>query len=99
MINLLQETIEAIAESGHTTRDVSFVMTRRQLGTWDEFTSLANFEYDNGYGIAEVDDSLYIVFTDNTWLERVEYDGSERWDYKCTPVKPKNALPLTKVEK
>ena len=32
-----------------------------------------------------------IVFKDNTWIERHEYDGAEWWEYKETPKEP-NAL-------
>ena len=43
-----------------------------------------NFNYDNGFGTQE----LYgiILFDDNSWLERYEYDGSEEWKY----IKPLN---------
>ena len=41
-------------------------------------------DYDSGYGSQE----LYgiILFSDNTWLERYEYDGSEHWKYKSPPT-------------
>ncbi|QNI21485.1 hypothetical protein [Salmonella phage 3sent1] len=29
-----------------------------------------------------------VWFTDGTWLERGEYDGSEWWEYKATPAIP-----------
>lgn len=45
-----------------------------------------DFTYDNGYGGQEL--FGYIVFTDGTWLERAEYDGSEWWTYKQIPPRP-----------
>lgn len=40
-------------------------------------------EYDSGYG----SQNLFglVLFKDNTWLERFEYDGSEAWDSR-TPI-------------
>jgi hypothetical protein len=31
---------------------------------------------------------LRVVFTDGSYFERYEYDGSEWWEFKATPVKP-----------
>ena len=45
-----------------------------------------DFEYDDGYG----DQELYgiVWFNDGSWLERGEYDGSEWWAYRTTPLIP-----------
>ena len=43
-----------------------------------------DFEYDNGYGYQEIDG--IVLFSDNSWLERWEYDGSEGWEYKKAPT-------------
>lgn len=40
-------------------------------------------DYDDGYGSQVW--SGWITFTDGTWIERHEYDGSEWWEYKETP--------------
>jgi hypothetical protein len=42
--------------------------------------------YDDGYGRQY----LYgiVMFTDNTWLERREYNGSEWWEHITTPTRP-----------
>jgi hypothetical protein len=45
--------------------------------------SKLDFEYDDSYGTQEVHG--FISFTDDTWLEREEYDGSEWWDFKECP--------------
>lgn len=42
-----------------------------------------DFEYNAGYGSQEIEG--FISFTDDTWLEREEYDGSEWWDFKQCP--------------
>lgn len=55
--------------------------------TWEWFKSKANFEYDNGYGGAEIPLSLVVVGED-FWLERHEYDGAEWWEYKRMPTEP-----------
>ena len=50
---------------------------------YDTFMNSLDFNYDNGFGGQEV--YGVVVFTDGTWLERHEYDGSEWWEYKKTP--------------
>lgn len=87
MINLLDETILRLSEHSKSPEDVLWVGNLDSHMTWAEFSKRANFNYDNGYGCAEVDDYMKIV-GDNWWMERVEYDGSEWWDFKSYPVKP-----------
>ena len=50
---------------------------------WGEFLLGINKSYDSGFGGQE----LYgvIWYTDGTWSERGEYDGSEWWAYKKAP--------------
>lgn len=40
-------------------------------------------DYDSGYGSQEWEG--WVSFTDNTWIERSEYDGSEWWSHKSCP--------------
>ncbi len=47
---------------------------------WEEFPFN---EYDDSFGLAAV--SGWISFTDGTWLEREEYDGSEWWEERIFP--------------
>ena len=49
-------------------------------GKLEEVLPLLDFEYDDGFGMQEL--FGYIWYTDGTWSERVEYDGSEWWKYK-----------------
>jgi hypothetical protein len=90
MINLLQETLEALEKAGKAETDVAWVRFGSSTAfhcSWSDFAAAANFDYDNGYGGAEIDLSLKIV-GDNWWLERGEYDGSEWWEFKTLPTKP-----------
>lgn len=44
-----------------------------------------NFEYNNGYGSQELEGTVW--YTDGTWSERAEYDGSEGWEHReCPPL-------------
>ena len=38
-----------------------------------------------------------LVVGDNWWLERHEYDGSEWWEFKTIPNKPKGELRLCDI--
>lgn len=89
-MNLLQETLNDLKENGKNSADVRWV-GRASINAkcgWDEFVKQANFEYENGYGSAEIPGDL-IVAGDDWWLERAEYDGSEWWKFKTFPVGPK----------
>lgn len=48
------------------------------------YNSLRNINYDNGYGSQYI--FGFVVFTDGTWIERKEYDGSEWWGSKRCPI-------------
>ena len=50
------------------------------------FAECSKYHYDSGFGGQEL--FGYVVFIDGTWLEREEYDGSERWVHKETPKYP-----------
>lgn len=76
MQTLLDETIKRLRQAGKTENDVCFVVTNDQCGTWADFTKIAAFDYDRGFGGNEVELSLKIV-GDDWWLELGEYDGSE----------------------
>lgn len=81
--NLREETIKMVGD-----RDVLFVTDGEFHSSYDQFLARAGLmDYDAGYGGAEVNTNLKIVFADG-WLERGEYDGSEWWAYKEMPTKP-----------
>lgn len=57
-------------------------------GTLDSVLPQLDFEYDEGFGGQEL--FGYIWYTDGTWSERAEYDGSEWWAHKRLPPKDIN---------
>jgi hypothetical protein len=81
-MNLLNETLETIDNYHKDVKDIVYIGNGQGSScTLDEFKLMANREYDNSWGSVEVLMGLKIVFNDNTWLERGEYDGSEWWNY------------------
>lgn len=88
MVNLLKETEKCIELQSKTSDDISWIGSRdgEYACTWTQFKELADFEYDCGFGAQEVASDLVIVFTDNSWLSRYEYDGSEGWCFNGVPV-------------
>lgn len=51
-----------------------------------KFLDTLNFSYDSGYGGQELYGTIW--YEDGSWSERGEYDSSEWWEYKKTPVIP-----------
>jgi hypothetical protein len=54
------------------------------------FLSELNFSYDNGYGGQELFGIIW--YTDGTWSERGEYDGSEWWEHHVCPKIPQELV-------
>ena len=52
-------------------------------GSLDEVLPHMDFEYDNGYGGQKIKGNIW--YSDGTWSERGEYDGSEWWEHKVCP--------------
>ena len=99
MINLLQETTQAIENSGHKVQDIAFIgsVVSGYSCTWDDFLLLADIEYNNGFGAQEVAHDLTIIFRDGSTMWRNAYDGSEWWEYG-EPVKiPNEQKKITKL--
>lgn len=90
-MNLLNETIEIIEKNGKLPSQVLWVGTDVRYFSWEEFKSISDFEYDEGFGGNEIKDTLKVVGSD-WWLERHEYDGSEWWEFKSLPEKPLNSV-------
>ena len=75
-------------------REVKYVCVNRKIsynsketfeGTLDEVLPKLDFEYHNGYGSQEL--AGIVWYSDGTWSDRGEYDGSEWWEYrKCPPL-------------
>ena len=85
-MNLLNETRDILLSNNKTFDDVLFVgdgSTHTKM-TVKEFLEHANVEYNDGYGLEDINTNLILVGKD-FWLERHEYDGSEWWEYKSMP--------------
>jgi hypothetical protein len=96
-MNLLNETIDVLNNSGKTRSDVRWIgSTHYGYFDWEYFVKIADIEYDNSYGAAEVAKDLVVV-GDDWWLERKEYDGSEWWTFKKLPIKPQNKIEPNRV--
>lgn len=92
MRNLQEETLEAIKAVGKNIEDIAYcdIYKSDWRNEKDRTICIDNFDinalnlkYDAGYGSQEI--FGFIVFTDNSWLQRREYDGSEWWEYFKTP--------------
>ena len=101
MINVKEELLDTLYQINKTVDDILFINIKlynkwsdydnekiksETVSTKKEILNLLDrydISYDDGFG----SQNLFgvIVFKDNTWLERYEYDGSEGWDYKKCP--------------
>ncbi len=79
-INFLKETGSIMINYGLIPEDIIYIGNGEESCSWDEFQNIANINYDNGYGGAEIHESLIIVFASGVEMHRGEYDGSEWWD-------------------
>jgi hypothetical protein len=62
---------------------------------WSKFLSGIDFEYDNGYGGQKLFGTIW--YSDGTWSDRGEYDGSEWYEYHICPPIPTELNRLDKV--
>ena len=85
-INFKEETIRELEKHGYTVNDINWIGTSKTRLSIVNFFKIADFEYDDGYGAAEIPTNLKIV-GDNWWLERHDYDGAEWWEFKTMPSK------------
>jgi hypothetical protein len=63
-------------------------------GTLAEVLSLMDFEYDAEYGAQELFGTIW--YSDGTWSDREEYDGSGNWKHRKCPPLPKDASIMDK---
>lgn len=80
MVNFLKETASIMINYGLNPEDIIYIGNGKESCSWDEFQTIANINYDNGWGGAEIDEALIIVFANGVEMHRGEYDGSEWWD-------------------
>lgn len=97
-MNLLKETQGVLVANNKSMDDVVWVGSRDGYITLETFVDLANSEYSSGFGAQEVASDLIIV-GENWWMTRIEYDGSERWDFHSMEhlQKPKNEMKARRV--
>lgn len=104
MTNLLHETREGMTRFGLTSEDVVYIGS---LGSryapayscsWAEFERLADFEYDDGYGSAEIPGELKIFFANGGCFQRYADDGSEYWEYIAPFNRPVETLPIRTLQ-
>ena len=62
---------------------------------WDKFLSDLDFTYDSGYGGQNLFGTIW--YSDGTWSDRGEYDGSEWWNYNQCPDIPSELNRIDKV--
>lgn len=88
MTNLYEKTVENLNRNGKSIEDVVWVGTKNYKIDLESFWELAKETmYDSGFGGQEIALDLLVVGKD-FWLERVEYDGSERWEFQAHPEIP-----------
>lgn len=96
-MNLREETLNCLERHGKSSQDVVAVCGLEFSIPWDNFISLADTDYDNGFGGEEVACDLKIIGKDFVMVRR-GYDGSEWWCYIGTipPEKTENVCCLTR---
>jgi hypothetical protein len=62
---------------------------------WKVFLDSLDFDYDSGYGIQNLFGTIW--YSDGTWSERGEYDGSEWWSHHSCPQIPEELHRKDKV--
>lgn len=95
LVNLWDETIDALRVNGKTWNDVLYVCAGD--------VEVINFEgvarrtnYDADYGSQRVAFDLEVVGA-NFWLERAEYDGAEWWEYRECRTRPTKSKIVEKL--
>jgi len=95
MTNLYKETAKVLLGYGKSMSDVVFVSGNGHEIPLDNFIETAkSYDYDNGFGGEEVPIDLLVVGKD-WWIERHEYDGSEWWEYKTLPQRPRTVKKIS----
>lgn len=85
-----EETFKILKANNRSPEDVMWCGSQ-EFGwfTFEDFMEIAPVDYDYGFGAQEIAKDLLVVGKD-FWLERHEYDGSEWWEFKTLPSRPKN---------
>lgn len=100
MTNLLKETLKNMEVYGLVPEDIVYIGTNPNHNpphyacSWEEFTKLADAEYSSELGSQQVASDLVIVFSDGTFMDRGEYDGSEWWEINLPMLLPEQTKPI-----
>lgn len=73
-------------EYGKSEQKVFSLRERHSTIELDDFLNSLDFDYDSGYGSQKLFGTVWL--SDDTWLERGEYDGSEWWEHRERPPIP-----------
>jgi len=99
-MNAKKEILEHIKD-----REVKYVRVVRKIsydnketieGALDDVLPKLDFDYDDGYGSQELEGTIW--YSDGTWSDRREYDGSEWWEHHVCPPLPNDADQTTASE-
>ena len=115
MINFLAETLTSLKENGKSPDDVRWIGSEDgdYAITWDEFSKLADFEYENEHEVVEIAGDLIIVGDDwwlNRHIDRAVFDDvggeyQEKWSFHqynpvpWFPVKRDDAQSFTQLRR
>lgn len=89
MTNFLKETTSIMIDYNLNPIDIVYIGDGEYSCTWEEFQTISDIEYNSGYGGAEINGYLMIVFNNGVEMRRGEYDGSEWWEVNV-PFKLEN---------
>ena len=81
MVNLLEETLYKMKSINKHISDIEWIGGNDFYLDVNEFLTLADIEYNDDFGLAEVATDLKIVFKDGSLMIRHNYDGAESWRY------------------
>lgn len=87
-MNLLEETLITLREYGKSLDDIKWFGQLDGYMPLEHIKEILDVDYDDGFGCVEISQTL-VICGEDWWLERNEYDGSEWWEYKEKPTKPK----------
>lgn len=89
MINAKEEILDHIKDKDVELVRVAYIegygeKVLRIEGKLNDCANLLDFSYDNGFGSQEL--FGFVLYSDGTWSEREEYDGSEWWVHRKPPT-------------
>ena len=85
--NVLCAYIEYEYDWGEPLKKISLRRDYRE-DDWEAFLQALDFMYDDGYGGQVLFGTIW--FTNGTWADRAEYDGSEWWVIRQIPIIPEH---------